>query len=186
MPQPCKACTSVHRQAIERKLAEGIPMDMISAWLTAKDEPTSERALQRHSRNHLGLTLTPGRKPTSGDFAEAVRDAGFDDLREGRQRPTLQLSLAAQKLLDDRLAKKVDRDLLATISIALSGRVRVLDPEVRVLESEFSSYLEGATQAEALAARDLTEQRLLESGELSARLPLTHSEATHKQAVRGN
>ena len=77
----------------------------------------------------------------SSDFLEAVRDRAAERLETGDLEPNLKDGMRAQALLDARLQRNADRDLLARIALALTANVRVIDPEVEAIEAEYRPLL---------------------------------------------
>jgi hypothetical protein len=126
-------------------MRSGVANIDVSRWLSEAGAPITPHALGRHARDHLAVTPAKGRRPVSGDFLEAVRDAAHEGLASGELAVTLKDGIAAQAQLDARAAKAKDQDLLVRISMILTGNVPLptyrLDPEVEAIEAEFRPLL---------------------------------------------
>lgn len=147
MPGVCASCKNPQVREINRRIRADAPYEDISRWLASLGTPITRQALARHHRDHLGdvVARTDGRKPISGQFLETVRDLAHEGVVAGDIPVTLRDGLSAQKLLDDRAQRNVEKDLLLKISIALTGGShlpRIVGPEVDVLEGEFRPLLE--------------------------------------------
>lgn len=111
----------------------------MSRWLTDVNSPITAHAIGRHAK-HIGVVAVH-RRPTSPDFLEAVRDRAAERLESGDLEPNLKDGMRAQALLDQRAARNTDRDLLFKIALALTGQVRLVDPEVEAIEAEYRPLL---------------------------------------------
>jgi hypothetical protein len=159
---PCKTCEHENRREIERQQKAGVPDSLLAVATRAMSGGyVSRLALGRHRRDHLGVDAKPGRRLMSGDFARDVEAAAAERLASGELRPTLRDGLNASTIIARRDDARMDRDLLAKIALALTNNVRVVDPEVEILESGYSVLLDGGTPAEAEAAREEARQRLI-------------------------
>lgn len=130
MPRDCASCTATFSGELDRQMRSGVPLAILSAWSAALGSPISSKALGRHRRDHLALTATRGRRPVSDDFLESVRDAAADGLASGDLRATVKDGIAAQRGLDAREARDIDRDWQLRLVMALTGNAtgpRVLD-----------------------------------------------------------
>ena len=145
MPRDCASCTAPFGVELDRQLRSGVALTVLSAWTTAQGLSISRNALSRHRRDHLALTVAPGRKPMADDLLEAIRDRLHDRLTEGAVEPSVRDGIAAVKALDARKAHNQDRDLIYKITLALTGHsgpaIRVLDPEQEALEAELRPLL---------------------------------------------
>lgn len=141
MPASCATCDHPQVREINHRIRDGRPLTDISRWLGELGTPITRQALARHSRTHLAVTPIKGRRPVSPDFLTAVRDRAAERLETGDLEPNLKDGMRAQSLLDARLNRNLDRDLLARIALALTGNVRVIDPEVEAIEAEYRPLL---------------------------------------------
>lgn len=145
--RPCVSCGHPKREEIDRKLKAGISFADVSRWLKdTGSRPITAPALGAHAKNHLSVESVKGRRPISADFLESVRDAAHEALASGDLNVTLKDGIAAQKALDARAARDLDRDIWAKVTIALTGGVRLAlpppkDPEVEAIEGEFRELL---------------------------------------------
>lgn len=145
MPRPCACCTHPRRAELDRRLRSGSTIADIVLWLATTERPIQRNAVGRHANQHLGVIRTPGPRPPSGSFLEAVRDAAHEDLTAGILRPNIAHGIAAEAELSRQRARSVDQDLMLKIAMALGGHagtVRVIDPEQEALEAEFRPLLE--------------------------------------------
>lgn len=147
MPRICESCRHVKHDEIDRKLKAGASYADVSRWLrTEHDTVLSAVSIGHHAKEHLGAAPSPrGRRPVSADFLESVRDAAADGLASGALDVTLKDGIAAQKALDARAARDMDRDWQLKLVLALTGRTPVPllpDPEVEAIEGEFRPLLE--------------------------------------------
>jgi hypothetical protein len=139
---------------------------MISVWTRETEGGYVSRiALGNHLRQHVGVVSRAGRRPVSDDLLEAVRDRAHERLAAGEVEPSLRDGIKAVEVIERNKARNVDRDIMLKITMALTGQlppgvVRVIDPEVEILEAEYRVLLEGGDATEARAAADKTRQRL--------------------------
>lgn len=113
----------------------------MSRWLTERGSPITPHALGRHAVAHLSLSTPRGRRPVSSDFLTLVRDTAQAGVEDGSIAVTLKDGIRAQVALDARANRNADRDLLARIALALTGSVKVIDPEVMAIEAEYRPLL---------------------------------------------
>lgn len=136
---------SPHAAEIDKKLRAGISAADVARWLAEKGQTVTPQAVGRHAKDHLTLTLTKGRRPISTDFLEAVRDTAHQALEDGELPVTLKDGIAAQKALDARAARDLDRDIWAKVTLAITGNARRQlpppDPAIEVIEGEFRELL---------------------------------------------
>jgi hypothetical protein len=135
-------------------IASGTSYADIAAWLRGKGAPISRNALARHGV-HVGEgPRLPGPRPMSDDLLTAIRDRVYERLRDGDVEPGVKDGLSAQSLLDRRAAEFRDRDLMLRIALALTGTVKVIDPEVEAIEAEFRPLLgDGTAEPEPVPSR---------------------------------
>lgn len=145
MGRPCATCSHPQVREINHRLREKRPLRDISRWLDSTETPITAQALARHAKDHLEVTLQRGRRPVSGSFLEAVRDAAHEGLVEGNLRVTLRDGISAAAELNKQAARSADRDLMAKIALALTGnallQAKVIDPEIEAIEAEFRPLL---------------------------------------------
>jgi hypothetical protein len=145
--RPCVSCGHPKREEIDRKLKAGTSFADVSRWLKDTGErPITAPALGTHAKNHLAVEPIRGRRPVSGDFLESVRDAAHEALASGELNVTLKDGITAQKALDARAARDLDRDIWAKVTIALTGGAKLSlpvprDPELDAIEGEFRELL---------------------------------------------
>lgn len=148
MPQPCAACHSEHRAAVDQKIKSGTTFTDVSLWLGAKGAPISRNALARHAKAHLVVVpRSSGPRPMSEDFATAIRDRAHSRLESGELEPDLSTGLKAQTLIDTRQARTSDHDLMLRLAAILGGvrpprYLEVRDPETVAIEAEYRKLLE--------------------------------------------
>ena len=145
MPGVCATCKHPQVREINHRLRQERPLTDISRWLEEIGTPITRQALARHLRDHLGQKPVVGRRPVSGNFLEAVRDAAHERLENGEVAVTLRDGISAAAELNKQAARSADRDLMAKIALALTGTVlleaRVIDPELEAIEGEFQALL---------------------------------------------
>lgn len=141
MARPCASCTHPRRDEIDRKLRAGTSFKDVSRWLDETEKPITAQSVAAHAKDHLAVVPVRGRRPASDDFLTNVRDAAADALEAGEVAVTLKDGIAAQKALDARLQRDMDRDWQLKLVLALTGHVRVIDPEQEALEAEFRPLL---------------------------------------------
>jgi hypothetical protein len=145
--RPCASCGHPRREEIDRKLKAGASYRDVSRWLKDTGEkPIQPPAIAQHAKAHVGVEAPRGRRPTSADFLENVRDAAAEGLASGELNVTLRDGIQAQKALDERAKRDLDRDIWAKVTIALVGGARPAlpaprDEEAEVLEGEFRELL---------------------------------------------
>lgn len=147
MGRPCASCKHAKRDEIDRKLKAGASFADVSRWLKDTGEKVIQPpAIASHAKRHLSVEAKRGRRPVSGDFLESVRDAAHEALASGDLNVTLKDGISAQKALDARAARDLDRDIWAKVTIALTGGARLSlpaprDPEIDAIEGEFQELL---------------------------------------------
>lgn len=145
MPGVCASCKHPQVREINHRIRQERPLTDISRWLSEIGTPITRQALARHAKDHLSVAPVHGRRPVSGNFLEAVRDAAHEALSEGELRVTLGDGIKAAAELNKQAARTADRDLMARIALALTGnaliQARVIDPELEALEAEFRPLL---------------------------------------------
>lgn len=145
--RPCASCGHSRRDEIDRKLKGGASYRDVSRWLKdAGEKQIQPPAIAAHAKTHLGVAAPQGRRPVSADFLESVRDAAHDALSSGDLNVTLRDGIQAQKALDARAARDLDRDIWAKVTIALTGGARLALPaprneELDAIEGEFRELL---------------------------------------------
>lgn len=149
MPNNCASCEHPQVREINHRIREDRPLTDISRWLASLGTPITRQALARHAKGHLGTIPTVGRRPVSGDFLTAVRDAAYEGLESGELTVTLKDGVRAQQLLDVRENRDADRDLVIKIAMALSGASPLqlaapVDPLNEEIEGEFRLLSSGA------------------------------------------
>lgn len=146
MARPCASCSHPRHDEIDRKLKAGTAFADVARWLKDTGEKTiTAQSIGAHAKDHIGVASTKGRRPVSADFLEAVRDAAAEGLASGELNVTLKDGIQAQKALDARAARDLDRDIWAKVTIAITGKVPVRqlpDPELEVIEGDFRRLLE--------------------------------------------
>ena len=144
MARPCASCSHPKRDEIDRKLRAGVSFTDVSRYLDETDKPITAQSVGVHAKSHLGVASVIGRRVASDDFLVNVRDAAADGLASGDLAVSLKDGIAAQKALDARAARDMDRDWTLKLIQALTGHspyVRVIDPEIEALEAEFRPLL---------------------------------------------
>lgn len=145
MPGVCASCKHPQVREINHRIREQRPLTDISRWLGELGTPITRQALARHARDHVNAPPTRGRRPVSGNFLEAVRDAAHEGLEAGDLRVTLRDGISAAAELNKQQARNADRDLMAKIALALTGhsltQALVLDPEIEAIEADFRPLL---------------------------------------------
>ncbi len=145
MARPCASCSHPRLDEIDRKLKAGVSFVDVSRWLeTSGLKPITAQSIAVHAKSHLGVPSVLGRRPASDDFLESVRDTAHEGLVSGELAVTLKDGIAAQKALDARAARDMDRDWQLKLVLALTGHVptfRVLDPEMEAIEAEYRPLL---------------------------------------------
>jgi hypothetical protein len=142
--RPCASCTHPKRDEIDRKLKAGVSFTDVSRYLAETDRPITAQSVAAHAKDHLAVVPVHGRRVASDDFLTSVRDAAAEGLVSGDLAVSLKDGIAAQKALDARQARDMDRDWQLKLVLALTGHVpqiRVIDPEVEALEAEFRPLL---------------------------------------------
>jgi hypothetical protein len=135
--QTCSLCESPIRVEIDRILnAKGSAAEVLAALRRAGEPEVSPSTVSRHRRQHniafvrklageMRETVqelgTKAPLPTQHDLAILARDRAIERMLNGEIEPTMTDGLKAQELLDKRVQRGADRDLLYTISVILSG-----------------------------------------------------------------
>lgn len=149
MPRPCAGCSHPERASLDRRLRAGSALVDIVRWLDTTGQPIGRNALSRHARSHVGVTTTPGPRPTSGDFLKDVVSTAHAAMLDGLLAPNIKDAISAQGKLDSREARDADRDVLYRLSIVLSGQapvpVQLRDPADLATEAEFRALLGDGT-----------------------------------------
>lgn len=146
--RPCSSCGHARRDEIDRKLKAGASYRDVSRWLKDTGEkPIQPPAIAQHAKAHLGVAAPRGRRPVSGDLLKDVVEAAQEGLASGELAVTLKDGISAQKALDARAARDLDRDIWAKVTIALTGGVRLGLPEPKdadllAIEGEFEELLQ--------------------------------------------
>lgn len=144
MPANCASCDHPQVREINHRIREDRPLTDISRWLDELGTPITRQALSRHAKSHLGAEPSKGRRPVGDDYLETVRDAAADGVASGELRVTVKDGIAAQRGLDARAARDMDRDWQLKLVLALTGhipQVRVIDPELEAIEAEYRPLL---------------------------------------------
>jgi hypothetical protein len=143
MARPCASCSHPRRDEIDRKLKAGTSFKDVSRWLDETEKPITAQSVAVHAKSHLAVAPVIGRRPASDDFLVNVRDAAADALEAGEVAVTLKDGIAAQKALDARLARDIDREWQLRLVLALTGNapIQIIDPAVEALEAEFRPLL---------------------------------------------
>ena len=148
MPGVCASCKHPQASEINKRIREERTYDDISRWLKSIGTPITRQALARHHKAHLGeVHARPqGRKPLSRNFLQAVVEVAQDKLENGELQVSTRDAIAAQAEMNRQLDRSADRDLMAKITLALTGgyqprELRVLDPEIEAIEAEFRPLL---------------------------------------------
>ena len=152
MARPCASCTHPKREEIDRKLKAGVSFVDVSRYLDETEKPITAQSVAAHAKDHLGVTPVIGRRVASDDFLADVRDRAAEGLASGELAVSLKDGIAAQKALDARAARDMDRDWQLKLVLALTGhvpQVRVIDPEQEALEAEFRPLLTAGADAPA-------------------------------------
>jgi hypothetical protein len=140
----CKTCSHPARAEIDRQIRAGVPVSTLTSWTRDHPPYVSRLALGRH-RRHIGVGTAPGRKPPSTDFLTDVRDAVHADMAAGVLRPNMGDGIAAQKALDARTDRDMDREWQYRLVLALTGHAPValppLDPASAAIEAEYRPLL---------------------------------------------
>ena len=144
MARPCASCSHPRHDEIDRKLKAGSSFVDVSRWLDTTEKGITPQSVAAHAKDHLAVVPVRGRRPVSDDFLVDVRDAAAEGLASGDLAVSLKDGIAAQKALDARASRSVDRDIMLRITMALTGQVptiRVIDPEREAQEAEFRPLL---------------------------------------------
>ena len=147
MGRPCASCSHPRHDEIDRKLKAGTAFADVERWLEATGEkPITAQSIGMHAKQHLSITPHHGRRPTSGDFLKDVVDAAAEGLAAGSLNVTLRDGIQAQKALEDRAKRELDKDIWAKVTIALTGGVRLAvtppkDADTEAIEGEFRELL---------------------------------------------
>ena len=144
MGRPCASCSHPRREEIDRKLKAGVAFIDVSRWLDAIEaKAITAQSIGSHAKDHLNVTPVVGRRPVSGDFLKDVVASAAEAVALGMT-VTVKEGIAAQKALDARAARDLDRDIWAKVTLALTGRVslkQLPDPEIEAVEAEFRELL---------------------------------------------
>jgi hypothetical protein len=164
----CATCFHPQRKEIERQAKAGVPATTLEAWTrTTEGGYVSRLALGNHLRKHVNLTPAKGRRPMSGDLAKDVVARVSERMEAGELEPNIRDGLAAAGLIDRRESLDIDRDIFAKITYALTAtgpmrrQLPEPDPDVQIIESEFTVLARGGSESEAKAAAERARQRLL-------------------------
>lgn len=151
MARPCASCESRNNREIDRRLRAGSPQADIALWLASVGDPIDRTSIGRHARRHLSgmAPRSPGRRPVSADFLQAVVDIAHEGLASGELSPSVRDAIGAQAEINRRLEKMQDRDLLLKVALVLTGNVpgieaHVLDPEQAEIEAEYRQLSAGS------------------------------------------
>lgn len=123
----CSICDSDKREIIDPLLATGKSAYAIEKTMKKAGIPVKEETVRRHlalclkgkrpSLEVLTGTLINGRK----DFAASVVDAAQEALDRGELRVRAADGLTAQGLIDRRIEKQADRDLMVNLAKLMTG-----------------------------------------------------------------
>ena len=157
MARPCASCTHPRREEIDRKLKAGVSFVDVSRYLDETEKPITAQSVAAHAKDHLAVVPVHGRRVASDDFLTNVRDAAAEALENGELAVSLKDGIAAQKALDARAARDMDRDWQLKLVQALTGQIpastiRVIDPEQEAIEAEFRPLLTSGDSADSLGA----------------------------------
>jgi hypothetical protein len=148
----CHVCRSSDVDKINNWLRKGVSQIDVSRRLSEAGTPISRITIGKHARRHLMSPFDQARRaatekmrrdqktfkgPSTQDFAAAVRDTALDKLLSGEMEVTATHGLAAQKLLDDRIEKGADRNLVLILAQILGGaRPQEIEGEYRDVSPE--------------------------------------------------
>lgn len=104
---PCKTCNSKFRRSIELKFKNGIPAQLISAWLLEnRGERISHSSILNHMRKH-----TEFGPPTDAERVEEERERGLYDkyLRDGATHEEIAAGQEAEALVAETAATNAQK-----------------------------------------------------------------------------
>jgi hypothetical protein len=131
-------------------MKDGMPDLRIAEWLKTEGYYISRNTLGKHKREHLTSPHESARiaavkkmeqsqrtiKAPHRDLATLVRDYVFSEVESGTMNPTLSEGLRAQEMLDKRMDKTADRDLMVSLAQVLGGTAATYEVlEARKVES---------------------------------------------------
>jgi hypothetical protein len=171
MARPCSICQSAHVKEVDRRLKAAQPATDVVLFLASVGLDVHRTSVGRHARHALGSVIRPrGPRPVGASFLGAVVDTAWANIEDGTAHVSTGDGIKAASELARQQDRGQDRDLIAKITIALTGGSnlpRIVGPEVDALEAEFRQLLPGdasATDLGAMTAEMQEQKRLRERG----------------------
>jgi hypothetical protein len=140
----CQLCDHPQRVAIDAQIASGATAEALQKWMEDQGfEAPHRNTISKHKIHHIRAfvirqtqvvaarahRLNARSRTSQTDLAELVRDDVVDAMASGELRPTISEGLRAQELLDRRMEKQGDRDLIIGFLEALGGEPLALPIE---------------------------------------------------------
>lgn len=154
----CGICSSPYGETIDKMLrAKQSVEGVIRPWLATlpefqSKEPWHRNTIYRHKADHLQTAIVKARRelagelktrrqtlkgPTNRDLAELVRDKVVEGVEAGELFPSITEGLQAQKLIDARVAKQGERNMvLVMLQQVMGGAMPLALPEPSI-EAEY-------------------------------------------------
>jgi hypothetical protein len=137
--QICSLCDSPERTHIDKMIADGATAAMVLLYMQSKGlEPVHRNTVSHHKVKHVRAVVVQrvqrtvqtarklGERPPPGltrDMAVLVRDRGIERLEAGDLDVTIAEALRAQEMIDRRMEKSGDREIVIGFLEALGAFV---------------------------------------------------------------
>jgi hypothetical protein len=135
--QICSLCESPERNAIDKMIADGATAALVLLYMQSKGlEPVHRNTVSHHKVKHVRAVVVQrvqrtvqtarrlGERPPPGisrDLAVVVRDDVLDRMEDGDIRPTIAEGLRAQEMIDRRMEKQGDREVIISYIESVTG-----------------------------------------------------------------